>query len=90
MVIEKMFIFMDKPRATGWFEFVTMLENQPASGFDLALPRPHTLNPCSPSLPLSTGRYTLYLHFRGVLISFLSHSSQSFTPLHNWNITSTG
>lgn len=47
----KMFIFMDKPRATGWFEFGTILESRPASGFDFALPRPHTLNPCSPSSP---------------------------------------
>lgn len=86
----KMFIFMDKPRATGWFEFGTILESRPASGFDFALPRPHTLNPCSPSSPpppLSTGRCSPYLHFLGVLQSLLSHSSQSFPPLRNWNIT---
>lgn len=46
-----MFIFMDKPRASGWFEFGTIQDIRPASGFDLALPRPHTLNPCSPSSP---------------------------------------
>lgn len=88
----KMFIFMDKPRATGWFEFGTILESRPASGLDFALPRPHTLNPCSPSSPpppppLSTGRCSPYLHFLGVLQSLLSHSSQSFPPLRNWNIT---
>lgn len=79
-----MFIFMDKPRATGWFEFGTILESRPASGLDFALPRPHTLNPCSPSSlpPLSTGRCSPYLHFLGVLQSLLSHSSQSFPPLY--------
>lgn len=40
-----------------------------------------------PPPPLSTGRCSPYLHFLGVLQSLLSHSSQSFPPLRNWNIT---
>lgn len=49
-----MFILMDKPIAASWFELGTILEIQPAYGFDLALPPPQIVNPLSlPSSLLS-------------------------------------
>lgn len=54
-----MFILMDKPKADSWFELGTILEIQPAYGFDLALPSPPILNPLSPSSPFLSPQATI-------------------------------
>lgn len=85
-----MFIFMDKPRATGWFEFGTILESRPASGLDFALPRPHTLNPCSPSSPPPPFHRPLFLvsSFPGSpAIALIPQLTIFSSSIRNWNIT---
>lgn len=76
-----MFILMDKPRASSWFQFGTIQEIQPPSGSGLAAPppppppHPQVLNPSACPSCISTGHSYMHLHFLGKLLSHL------FTPL---------
>lgn len=79
-----MFILMDKPRATSWFEFGTILEIQPASGFDLALPCPQILNPLSPSSPFLFTQATIasiFISWESCYPSYPSPHDHDHPPL---------
>lgn len=88
-----MFILMDKPTAASWFELGTILEIQPAYGFDLALPPPQIVSPLSTILlTLSTGLYMPVSSFPGKLtipliplIYFLSPSLSPLQALDDWS-----
>lgn len=70
-----MFILMDKPRAASWFELGTILEIQPAYGFDLGLPPPQILNPLSPSSPFLSPQATIaciFISWESCYPSYLS------------------
>lgn len=70
MVIEEMLIFMDKPKATSWFELGTILEIQPAYGFGLA--------PSPPLSPFSIIRLSLLMVHCCLCLNFLETLPQPF------------